>query len=82
MPPRQKIEVKPDVVHVKSAYEPEVGDFVHVVTRSGAKYKSAEILYVGSNGITIRTDLNGPTLAEVSFIPIGAIDGVGLIGKR
>lgn len=57
------------------------GDFVHVITSGGSKYKQAEVLSVG-NGLTLRTSLLGPTQAEVSFIPWTAIDGVGLCGKR
>lgn len=86
MPPRQKEAVKIEPVEggvkVQSIYEPAVGDFVHVLTRGGAKFKSSELLYIGSRGITVRTDIYGPTQAEVSFIPWTAIDGVGLCGKR
>jgi hypothetical protein len=70
----------------KPLFEPDpygirAGDFVHVVTTAGSKYKSSEVLSV-SNGLTLRTSLLGPTQAEVTFIPWSAIDGVGLIGKR
>lgn len=58
------------------------GDFVHVLTRGGSKYKSSEVLSVYGDGLTLRTDIYGPTQSEVSFIPWSAIDGVGLIGKR
>lgn len=58
------------------------GDFVHVVTKGGSKYKSSEVLASYGEGLTLRTSLLGPTQSEVSFIPWTAIDGVGLIGKR
>lgn len=78
MPPRQKETITVS----SSSYIPSVGSFVHVLTSSGSKFKSSEILETHETGIVIRTDLNGPTSAEISFIPWSAIVGVGLIGKR
>lgn len=80
MPPAKKAAT--EVVVSANSFIPGAKDFVHVITRSGAKYKSAEILETHPTGLVIRTDPNGPTLAEISFIPWSAIDGVGLIGKR
>lgn len=78
MPPRQK-----ETVAVSAAsYIPTTGSFVHVLTSSGSKFKSAEILETHETGLVLRTDPNGPTQSEVSFIPWAAIVGVGLIGKR
>lgn len=88
MPPRQKTEVKPELAEAMAApiekdpYGIYLGDFVHVNTVGGAKHKSAEVLSFNVTGMTIRTNANGPTMAEVSFIPWSAIDGVGIIGKR
>ncbi len=86
MPPRQKTEVKPEPAATepteKDPFGIYLGDFVHVNTVGGAKHKSAEVLSFNVTGMTIRTNSNGPTMAEVSFIPWSAIDGVGLIGKR
>lgn len=94
MPPRQKKEVEAVLMvdDSKPLLNPEPspadlylirsGDFVHVITRGGSKYKSSEVLSVYGDGLTLRTDIYGPTQSEVSFIPWSAIDGVGLIGKR
>lgn len=83
MPPRSKQPTEAVVNPDKpETLLPQVGSFVHVVTLSGATFKSSEILETYGSGIVIRTDLNGPTRAEVSFIPWTSIVGVGLIGKR
>lgn len=86
MPPRQKSTAQlSEVTALPAPVDPygiQEGDFVHVVTISGAKHKSSELLRISQNGITIRTSLLGPTQSEVSFIPWTSIDGVGLIGKR
>jgi hypothetical protein len=85
MPPRQKSIQATEAIASPMPVDPygiAEGDFVHVITLSGAKHKSSEVLRISSNGITIRTSILGPTQSEVSFIPWSAIDGVGLIGKR
>lgn len=74
-PKKESVQAEPD-------YDMKKGDFVHLVTIGGAKYKAAEILAVGSSGLTIRSSLLGPTQSEVTFVPWTSIDGVGLIGKR
>lgn len=89
MPPRTRKETTEAVLFVDESqplldnpYDIAPGKLVHVITVGGSKYKSAEVLSVGSNGLTLRTSLLGPTQAEVSLIPWSAIDGVGLIGTR
>jgi len=89
MPPRTRKETPEAILMVdpeKPMLDPNPyrilpGAFVHVVTRGGAKYKSAEVLST-ADGLTLRTSLLGPTQAEVTFVPWSAIDGVGLIGSR
>lgn len=92
MPPRTKqattdIEAVPAIYKVpeptpENPYGIVPGVFVHVLTLTGAKFKAAEVLFSDGRGLTIRTDPNGPTSAEISLIPWNAIAGVGLIGKR
>lgn len=90
MPPRTRKETPEAVLMVEpesSILDPDPyrilpGNFVHVVTSSGAKYKSAEVLSTFGHGLTLRTSLLGPTQSEVTFVPWSAIDGVGLIGAR
>lgn len=84
MPPtkKQPTEESTPALPVGNDYEMKKGDFVHLVTIGGAKYKSSEVLGIGSSGITIRSSLLGPTQSEVTFVPWTSIDGIGLIGKR
>lgn len=60
----------------------EVGDFVNVVINGSARHKAAEVLNFSDRGLTVRSNPAGLSLAEVTFVPWGAIEGVGLVGKR
>lgn len=84
MPPRQKQEAAVALAAPVESHPflPQVGDFVHVVINGQTRHKGAEILYLGPEGISVRTDVLSLTKAEVSYIPWSAIEGLGLIGKR
>lgn len=90
MPPRQKTDttVKPEesapvlVTRESPQHELSVGKFVNIVINGQTRHKGAEILTFSGNGLTIRTDENGLTRAEISLIPWTAIEGIGIIGSR
>lgn len=58
------------------------GSFVHLVINGQTRHKGAEVLSTHGDGLTIRTDSNGLTRAEISFVPWSAIEGVGIVGAR
>lgn len=58
------------------------GKFVHVVINGQTRHKGAEVLDRDGMGLTLRTDENGLTRSEISFIPWSAIEGVGIVGAR
>lgn len=84
MPPRQKTapEVSVAKEYVPDPYGLESGMFVNVVVNGQARHKNAEVLRLDVSGLTIRTNPNGLSLAEVTLVPWSAIEGIGLIGKR
>ena len=98
MPPRKKMTTNMPTIDNDVTREPtettaapvkdidpygiEKGKFVHIVIAGQARHKSAEVLRVNPDGLTLRTHPHGLSQAEVTFVPWVAIEGVGIIGAR
>jgi hypothetical protein len=84
MPPRQKTALQAihEPVEMGPKYNFPEGSFVNVVINGQARHKNAEVLGFREYGMFVRSNANGVSLAEVTFVPWSAIEGVGLIGQR
>jgi len=94
MPPRTRKETPEAILMVdpeKPMLAPEneapvheivKGRFVHIVINGQTRHKGAEVIQRDGMGLTIRTDSNGLTRAEISFVPWSAIEGIGIVGAR
>ena len=78
----KKAEAIPAPLKEEPQHELSVGKFVNIVINGQTRHRGAEILAFSGSGVTIRTDVNGLTRAEVSLIPWTAIEGIGIIGSR
>lgn len=58
------------------------GKFVNIVVNGQTRYKNSEVIDRSNEGLTLRTDLRSISLAEVTFVPWSAIEGVGIVGAR
>lgn len=94
MPPRTRKEtteailmVDPDQPMLSPDWKPDPyvivpSMIVNIVINGQTRHKGAEVLAVYPTGLTVRTDANSLTKAEISFIPLSAIEGVGIVGAR